>query len=85
MLSYSFDYTEINIGDYVSFYDTSNGEPTSWNWNFGDGNNSTDQNPVHSYAAAGEYDVTLTVSNSTENDTYTYVDCITVNDLMPEW
>ena len=77
---FSFDYTEINIGDNVSFYDTSNGEPTSWNWNFGDGNNSTDQNPVHSYAAAGEYDVTLTVSNSTGKDAYTHVDCITVND-----
>lgn len=38
---------------------------TSWNWNFGDGNTSTSQNISHTYAAAGIYTVTLTVSNGT--------------------
>ncbi|HEX5111966.1 MAG TPA: PKD domain-containing protein [Saprospiraceae bacterium] len=32
-------------------------------WNFGDGQTSTQQNPVHTYAAGGNYNVTLTVSN----------------------
>jgi PKD repeat protein len=32
-----------------------------YNWDFGDGMTSTDQNPVHTYAAAGSYDVTLEV------------------------
>lgn len=32
-----------------------------YNWDFGDGMTSTDQNPMHTYAAAGSYDVTLEV------------------------
>jgi PKD repeat protein len=32
----------------------------SWRWDFGDGGNSTDQNPAHIYAG-GTYTVTLTV------------------------
>jgi PKD repeat protein len=31
----------------------------SWLWNFGDGNSSTLQNPVHTYSSAGTYTVTL--------------------------
>ncbi len=48
----------------VSFTDMSTGSPTAWNWDFGDGTNSVDQNPVHSYSSAGTYTVTLTVSNA---------------------
>jgi hypothetical protein len=33
-------------------------------WNFGDGNTSTLNNPVHSYSSIGYYDVTLTTTNS---------------------
>jgi PKD repeat protein len=36
----------------------------AWQWNFGDGASATDQNPVHSYAAAGSYNATLTVTDS---------------------
>jgi subtilase family serine protease len=37
---------------------------TSWSWNFGDSGTSTTQNPVHTYAAAGTYTVTETVTDS---------------------
>ena len=37
---------------------------TGWNWNFGDGTNSTQQNPSHVYTQAGTYTVTLTASNA---------------------
>jgi PKD repeat protein len=48
----------------VQFNDTSLGA-TSWQWNFGDGtNNSTVQDPVHSFANAWSYNVTLTVTTS---------------------
>ena len=47
----------------VAFTDRSTGYPTSWNWNFGDGKGSTEQNPVHMYWSSGEYTVTLTASN----------------------
>jgi serine protease len=42
----------------------SGGAIASWAWNFGDGSTSTAQNPVRTYAAAGTYNVTLTVTDS---------------------
>lgn len=36
----------------------------NWAWDFGDGNTSTDRNPLHSYAGPGMYWVTLTVTSS---------------------
>lgn len=35
---------------------------TFWEWNFGDGESSNEQNPVHTYTEPGEYTVTLTVA-----------------------
>ncbi len=37
---------------------------TSWQWDFGDGNTSTQQNPQHQYSATGEYTVRLTVTTA---------------------
>jgi PKD repeat protein len=45
----------------VAFQDLSQGEITSWSWSFGDGGSSTVAAPVHTYQAAGVYDVGLTV------------------------
>ncbi len=53
----------------VSFTDQSTGDPTSWQWNFGDGNTSTQQNPQHTYQNEGNYTVELTASNSFGSDT----------------
>jgi PKD repeat protein len=36
----------------------------SWNWNFGDGNFSTLQNPTHTFAGVGGYTVTLTITDT---------------------
>jgi len=36
----------------------------AWQWDFGDGNSSTEQNPVHDYAAAQPYNATLTVTDA---------------------
>ena len=36
---------------------------TSWSWDFGDGNSSTLQNPIHSYDTAGTYTIVLTASS----------------------
>ena len=44
------------------FTDLSPGNPTNWNWDFGDGNSSSQQNPSHTYLASGSYNVTLTVT-----------------------
>jgi PKD repeat protein len=48
----------------VTFTDESTGNPASWDWNFGDGNTSTLENPANTYANNGTYTVTLTEQNS---------------------
>jgi predicted outer membrane repeat protein len=52
----------------VTFSDESLGEITSWAWDFGDGQTSTVQNPQHTYAAAGNYTVSLTVTGGEGTD-----------------
>lgn len=42
----------------VQFLDSSLTTPTSWMWHFGDGDSSSEQNPIHAFAA-GLFDVTL--------------------------
>ena len=46
---------------------TSGVQPYTWQWDFGDGNISTEQNPQHNYSQAGEYQVMLTVTDSIGN------------------
>jgi parallel beta-helix repeat protein len=53
-----------NVSLNVTFTDISKGSPTAWNWSFGDGKYSAQQNPVHTYSASGIYTVALTVSNA---------------------
>ncbi len=54
----------------INFLDSTLNTPTSWAWNFGDGNNSTLQNPTHLYAAAGTYQVKLLATNATGTDSF---------------
>ena len=53
----------------VVFTDTTTGRPTRWQWDFGDGNTSTLQNPTHTYSTLGTFVVTLIASNSQGSDT----------------
>ncbi|MGI4750406.1 MAG: PKD-like domain-containing protein [Janthinobacterium lividum] len=46
-----------------SFKDQSTNLPILWKWNFGDGSNSSKQNPEHTYADTGRYKVKLVVYN----------------------
>ncbi|MBL4754068.1 MAG: PKD domain-containing protein [Flavobacteriales bacterium] len=45
-----------------AFFDNTPGNIVSWNWDFGDLNTSTNANPQNLYAAAGTYNVTLSVT-----------------------
>lgn len=45
----------------VAFQDESTGPVNSWKWDFGDGTNSEEQNPLHAYKRPGDYDVVLEV------------------------
>ena len=51
----------------VHFADASQ-NAIGWNWDFGDGTNSTEQSPVHIYSAEGTYNANLTVSNANGTD-----------------
>ena len=48
----------------VRFTNTSTGNPTSYLWDFGDGNTTTEQNPLHTYNTPGTYTVKLTATNN---------------------
>ena len=56
-------FTQSIDGLKLKFNDQSNGLPTAWNWNFGDGGTSILQNPEHVFANEGEFEVCLTVTN----------------------
>lgn len=63
----------------VKFADLSTGNPTSWSWDFGDGQTATNQNPSVTYSAPGTYTVSLTVTSGNNTSTTTKKNYITVN------
>ncbi len=75
----------------VQFFDISQGNPTSWKWQFGDGDSSSEKNPSHIYKSNGRYSVKLTVtnengSNTKQNPDYVIIEptiSITVPDDYP--
>ncbi len=67
----------------INFRDLSIFGPMSWEWDFGDGNTSTTQNPTHQYAANGTYTVKLKVVNSYGADSVIKSNLVSVN-MPPE-
>lgn len=55
---------EIQIKEPVQFHDLTEGEAIIWNWDFGDGTVSSEQNPSHVYESKGTYMVTLSTIDS---------------------
>ena len=67
-----FTYTQLGLA--VNFIDESSdsdGQITDWLWDFGDGNTSAEQHPNHQYQAAGNYPVTLTVTDNNDGTSST--------------
>ncbi|MBK8952383.1 MAG: PKD domain-containing protein [Chitinophagaceae bacterium] len=62
----------------VNFFDLSTGNPTSWYWDFGNGNSSTLQNPIATYFSPGTYTVSLTATNAAGSNTIIKTQYITV-------
>ena len=58
--------------------------PISWQWDFGDGNTSNSQNPIHTYSSNGTYDVRLISTNLFGSDTILINNAITIIDLNLE-
>jgi PKD repeat protein len=55
--------------------------PDTWFWDFGDGNSSTNQNPVHSYTTTGDFTVTLTITDTIRGCQESFQDMVSVSDL----
>ncbi|MFO7614784.1 MAG: PKD domain-containing protein [Bacteroidales bacterium] len=51
------------------FKDASTGDVDHWRWDFGDGQESSEQHPIHQFDEPGTYTVCLTVSNQSNPDT----------------
>jgi PKD repeat protein len=67
---------------FVTFSDASLGEPTTWDWDFGDGSlHSTLQNPSHTYTTVGTFTPILVVNAGEASKTR--VDYITANATPP--
>jgi MYXO-CTERM domain-containing protein len=74
------EFTFVINGATVDFTDQSTdaeGAVVAWQWDFGDGATSTVQNPSHTYATMGSYEVSLTVTNN-EGVTATVVHTVAV-------
>jgi PKD repeat protein len=65
------DATEVCVETPVQYTDQSTGNVVSWNWLFpgGDPSSSTDENPIVIYPDAGQWDVSLTVSDGLNSNT----------------
>ncbi len=73
----------------VQFSDLSKGSPTSWYWDFGDGEDSTEKEPLHTYKSPGIYSVRLTVKSSFNTHTeykahYIIVEGTATPNIAPE-
>jgi PKD repeat protein len=66
MADFTFDIPTCPFCAGITFTDKSSGGvlPYAYYWDFGDGNNSTEQNPTHHYASYGNDTVTLTITDS---------------------
>jgi uncharacterized delta-60 repeat protein len=57
----------------VQFADRSTGSVADYLWEFGDGDTSTEQNPVHQYLGVGDFTVRLTVNGSDFEERIAYI------------
>ena len=74
--NFTADHVQGDVPFTVQLFDTSYGFPESWEWDFGDGNKSYEQNPIHTYLLPGSYDVSLKIgTNKHQTSVYdTYPD-----------
>ena len=68
----------------VDFESTTSGgtEPYTYLWEFGDGATSTEENPTHTYTSNGPYNVTLTVFDADNTDSYNF-EILNFDSYMP--
>ena len=73
----------VDVGERVRFSSNVQGDsPTSYNWSFGDGSQSSGSSPSHVFKDAGQYTVELEASNSVGEDSRSLT--VRVNRALPE-
>jgi beta propeller repeat protein len=65
----------------VAFTDNTSGQVDRWQWDFGDGTKTEEQNPLHNYESDGSYTVILTVNNPFQRNATRIVDFISVGSV----
>jgi len=65
-----FSYYNEDLPFSIQFFDLSIGFPTTWQWDFGDGTTSVDQDPFHIYSQEGEYLTVLTIIGDSCNSEF---------------
>jgi PKD repeat protein len=83
--SFTCSVTEPHAGENLQFTDTSealDGSIVSWHWEFGDGETSTEQNPIHKYTETGTFTLQLMVTDD-KGATATISQSIEVKEAPP--
>jgi PKD repeat protein len=66
----------------VQFTGAPQRDAISWHWDFGDGNTSASPDPVHAFANAGDYPVTLTVTTPHGSVTSSQIMSVTASETL---
>jgi gliding motility-associated-like protein len=71
----------------VHFHDQSHATPSlaSWQWDFGDGETSTETNPQHIYHTLNTYPVTLTLTNAEGTCSFVRRDAVLFKNPIPDF
>jgi len=69
----------------VTFTDSSSDDITHWHWDFGDGQFSSEPEPEHTYATAGNYTVSLAIMGPGGSDVETKAEYIKVATGIISW
>jgi len=83
--AFSADRTSAGTDGAIEFTDSSSEAPTSWLWQFGDGDTSTEQNPTHAYDTSGTFSVNMRATNGFGSDWENKTNYITINNYPDEY
>ena len=78
-INFSTNYVAGTCVNPIQFTDLTTNLPTSWLWNFGDGTTSVLQNPLHTFAATGSYNVGLSATNANGTASITRLNAVSVS------
>ena len=77
VVSFMVDF-DFSIDEYTVTFENLSKDATSYNWEFGDGSTSTEENPTHTYDEVGTYEVVLTGTNA-NGDTKTDTSSVSIS------